>query len=686
MKRILTVLGLVLALGAAAKEPIRILGIGNSFSEDSIEQNFYELALSDGTPVIVANMYIGGCSIDRHVKNLTQDLPEYRYTKFSADGNKSVTYNVRLSEVINEEPWDYISVQQVSGNSGIAESYSKLSELVTWVAMNAPQAKILFHQTWAYAKGSNHPDFPRYNCNQEQMYQSICNAVRQECPRAGLYTIIPTGTAMQLAREALHDPNLTRDGFHMSLGFGRYLAACCWYETITGRSTIGLSYRPDGSDKRTSAISRKEARVAQECAHKAVLQWRGALDYQPSAENLAAREQFSQHKLGVFIHWGIYSMMANGEWVQQTEGLPAEEYSRLAGGFYPSRFDALQWVRAIKRSGARYITITSRHHDGFSMFKTAQSNFNIVDATPFGRDVIKELADACHQEGIALHLYYSHLDWHRDDYYPLGSTGHSAGRPQGDAQSWNHYQQFMKAQLTELLTNYGPIGAIWFDGVWDKGLYPSLWDLHDQYELIHTLQPSCLVGNNHHKAVLQGEDIQIFERDVPGQNESGYNADSKVSSLPLETCQTMNWTWGYNMKDSAFKSTEDLVRLLVKTASKGANLLLNIGPRPDGTFQEASIERFNELGDWMDTYGESIYGTSAGPVEEQAWGVCTAKQDIVYAHVLDWQESIELPFKAARVCLLKDGKTLEFRNSAKGVSIKVPQMPETDIVIAIKKK
>ena len=246
-------------------------------------------------------------------------------------------------------------------------------------------------------------------------------------------------------------------------------------------------------------------------------------DYTPTPENLQARKEFQDGKFGIFLHWGIYSMFGQGEWYMNTANIDCHEYAKAASGFYPSRFNAQEWVAAIKASGAKYICITSRHHDGFSMFNTKYSDYDIVDATPFKRDVIKELAEECRKQGIRLHLYYSHLDWTREDYYPLGNTGHGTGRTSHG--EWATYYQFMNHQLTELLTNYGPIGAIWFDGMWDQ---PDGfdWKLEEQYELIHKLQPACLIGNNHHKTPYPGEDFQMFERDLPGENKAGLSGQS----------------------------------------------------------------------------------------------------------------------------------------------------------------
>lgn len=355
--------------------------------------------------------------------------------------------------------------------------------------------------------------------------------------------------------------------------------------------------------------------------------------YVPTPENLEARQQFADHGLGVFIHWGIYSMFAQGEWYLN-RGISADEYAKAASGFYPANFDARAWVKAIKDAGANYICFTTRHHDGFSMFGTKQSDFNIVDATPFKRDIVKELAEACQEEGIKLHLYYSHIDWTRPDY-PSGRTGLETGRDP-KLRNWPAYYDFMNAQLTELLTNYGPIGAIWFDGWWDhdEDATPFDWQLPGQYELIHKLQPSCLVGNNHHQVPFEGEDIQIFERDLPGENTAGLSGQA-VSRLPLETCQTMNGMWGYKVADQDYKDVSTIIHYLVGAAGRGANLLLNVGPQPDGSIPAAALDRFKQMGEWLRANGSTIYATQAGDVAPQPWGATTRKGDKLYVHVLD---------------------------------------------------
>ena len=252
-------------------------------------------------------------------------------------------------------------------------------------------------------------------------------------------------------------------------------------------------------------------------------------NYQPTEVNIQARQSFEGSRFGLFIHWGIYSQLARGEWVMQHENMSVSTYEQLAPLFNPVKFNAAEWVAVAKAAGMKYITITSKHHDGFAMFGTKQNAWNIVDGTPYGQDVLQLLADECHQQGIQLFFYYSQLDWHNTDYFPRGRTGNMKGRPfQGN---WQSYVQFMNAQLTELLTNYGHIGGIWFDGWWDKPW--ADWDLDTTFNLIHTLQPHALIGSNHHNIPFEGQDFQMFEQDLPGQNDGGFEGETKISDLPL---------------------------------------------------------------------------------------------------------------------------------------------------------
>lgn len=424
---------------------------------------------------------------------------------------------------------------------------------------------------------------------------------------------------------------------------------------------------------------------------------RAQAEYVPTEANLASREAFRDMKLGIFIHWGIYSTFAQGEWYLQNAVPDRNEYAKAADAFYPHRFNAREWVRSIKAAGAKYICFTTRHHDGFSMWKTKQSKYNIVDATPFKRDVVRELADACHEEGIRLHLYYSHIDWMRDDY-PMGRTGTNCGKKRETA-DWSSYYRFMNAQLTELLTEYGDVGAIWFDGWWDheEDATPFDWQLPEQYALIHKLQPACLVGNNHHGAPMPGEDIQLFERDLPGEMTSGFAKEAaKVSRLPLETCQTMNGMWGYKVVDTNYKSADDIIRLLVNTSGKGANLLMNIGPQPNGELPAQSLQRLKEIGEWTSVYGESIYGTEAGDIAPQNWGVTTRKDGTLYLHVTAADSipsnghggrTLQLPLKQKfrSVTELVGGAKVPFKKNKEGLAVTIPEKTGVvDYVLVLK--
>jgi alpha-L-fucosidase len=395
-----------------------------------------------------------------------------------------------------------------------------------------------------------------------------------------------------------------------------------------------------------------------------------AVDSAPPVR-VAARQAYRDAKFGMFIHWGVYSLLSQGEWVMQNREIAVGPYEWLASTFDPVKFDARAWVSLAKAAGMRYMTITARHHDGFSMFATKATTYNIVDWTPFKRDPLKELADECGRQGLKLFFYYSQLDWHHPDYWPRGRTGQKAGRPEGG--DWSRYLDFMDSQLTELLTNYGPIGGIWFDGMWDK---PAAdWRLPRTYALIHRLQPAGLIVPNHHQAPLPGEDVQTFEQDLPGANTAGFNTD-QIGRLPLETSLTMNDSWGFNLTDRRYKSVPELIHYLVQAAGRDANLLLNVGPRPDGTIPPEAVERLREVGRWLATYGGSIYGTRRGPIPPRAWGVTTARGDTVFVHVLDWPDrGLALPPLPARVVgasMFATGERVDVRQSEAGVALILP--------------
>jgi alpha-L-fucosidase len=362
--------------------------------------------------------------------------------------------------------------------------------------------------------------------------------------------------------------------------------------------------------------------------------------YVPTAENKAARTTFQDMKYGLFVHWGASSMLGDGEWVMNNRNIHVSDYKKLQQLFNPQKFDADKWVLMAKDAGMKYITFITRHHDGFSNWDTKYSDWKITN-TPYGKDVLKQLAEACQRHEMKLFLYYSLLDWSREDYqYTTGKTGKGTGRSKPEP--WVNYVDFMKNQLTELLTLYGPIAGIWFDGHWDqldndhdKTLSSKVdWKYDEIYKLIHRLQPACLVGNNHHLSPLPGEDFQMFEKDLPGQNTTGFGG-ADISALPLESCETMNNSWGFNIMDHKYKSSRRLIHYLVNAAGRNANFLLNVGPMPDGTIQQEFVDTLAVIGKWMRENGETIYGTRGNVYPPKDWGVITQKGKDLYVHILN---------------------------------------------------
>jgi len=407
--------------------------------------------------------------------------------------------------------------------------------------------------------------------------------------------------------------------------------------------------------------------------------------YIPTAENLKNRQWLQDAKFGLFVHWGVYSVLGDGEWVMNNQRIDKKTYEKLPAFFNPVAYDPEEWVAIAKAAGMKYITITSKHHDGFAMFDSKLTDWDIVDRSPYKKDVLKMLADACRKEGIKLFFYHSQLDWYQDNYYPRGNTGQTAGRP--DKGDWYKYLDFMDGQLSELLTNYGEIGGIWFDGFWDKR--DADWRLDKTYSLIHSLQPACLIGSNHHLAPFPGEDFQMFEKDLPGQKTTGFNPEQTVGDLPLETCETMNNSWGFNLQDKNYKSTKSLIQYLVKAAGFNSNFLLNVGPMPTGKIQPEFVSTLKEMGVWLEKNGETIYGTRGGPIPPKSWGVTTYNGNKIYVHILNPEDNnLLIPDfgrKVKGITLFKTGAKLKYKQDAFGIAISVPEevFDETDTILVI---
>ena len=378
-----------------------------------------------------------------------------------------------------------------------------------------------------------------------------------------------------------------------------------------------------------------------------------------------AVKRYQDMRFGMFVHWGLYAMIGHGEWVMHTEQIPVAEYENLPPRFNPVQFNANEWAQLMVDTGQQYMVITSKHHDGFCMFDSALTDYKITN-TPFRRDPIAELADAFARNGLKLGFYHSLLDWHHPDY----------------RSDWPSYVNYYQGQVRELCTRYGDIAMMWFDGFWPDHEPPAdyfveggPWDLSGTYDLIHELQPDALIGNNHHVSPLNGEDFQMYEQDLPGENSAGFNTGS-VGQLPLESCLTINKNWGYSPDDHEHKSTSDLIRFLIECIGRDSNLLLNVGPTPMGTIQPEHSARMRGVGTWVKAHAESIYGTRSGPLSKQDWGytVHNPKTGKIYLHILSWpgnELALDIGDKTS-ARLLSDGKDIPARQDGGGLILTLP--------------
>ncbi len=422
----------------------------------------------------------------------------------------------------------------------------------------------------------------------------------------------------------------------------------------------------------------------------------------PRAETKAqfdARMQWwREARFGMFIHWGIYAVPAGewkgktnyAEWIMEQAQIPLEQYEPFCEQFNPTQFDADAWVKMARDAGMKYLVITSKHHDGFCLWDSAVGDYTVVKRTPFKRDILAELAKACKTYDVRLCFYHSIMDWHHPDYLPRRNWEKRS--PEGA--DYSRYIAYMKAQLKELITRYDP-GVLWFDGEWE-----STWTHEmglDLYDYVRSLKPDIIINNRVDKGRrgMQGTyetsqfagDFGTPEQEIPA---TGLDYD-------WESCITMNGHWGWNKNDKNFKSAEEMIRSLVDIASKGGNYLLNIGPKPDGTFPQESIERLAQMGQWMKVNGESIYGTSAGPFVKLDWGRCTQKQDgkdtLLYLHVFSAPADGTLTVSGLKneilqATLLAAQQSLTAARSDNGVIVQLPAaLPDAvDTVIVLKIK
>lgn len=391
----------------------------------------------------------------------------------------------------------------------------------------------------------------------------------------------------------------------------------------------------------------------------------------PKVENRgSARTRFEDARFGLSFHWGVASLLGKGEQVMERDKLPLAEYEKLPARFNPVAFDPAAWVRAAKSAGARYLTVTAKHFDGFCLFDSKLTRYDLVDASPYGKDALKLVSEACREVGLPLYVSYSLLDWHHPDYFPLGKTGRFAGREAvGD---WANYVSYYQGQVRELCSNYGPIGGIRFEGFWDKPEAP--WDLEGTYALIRELQPTALIANDLHAPPKLGEDVQVFDRVLPGTGEVAPEA-----SLAWESREPLYRSWGYNLRESEPRPLGDLVRQLARSAGHGSNLLLGIPVLPDGGLTRETTDRLGELGRWLEKHGGSVQSTRPGPIPPQPWGVSTRSSrdlnGVIYLHILNPGAPVKLPEALVDYAPRKLGSAtlLETRQAEGGILLPLPE-------------
>ena len=396
---------------------------------------------------------------------------------------------------------------------------------------------------------------------------------------------------------------------------------------------------------------------------------------------------FREDKFGMFIHWGPYSLLAGewkgnripigaeAEWIMHRFNIPVREYREMARGLNPVRFDAERWVGLARAAGMKYLVITAKHHDGFAMFHSAASGYNIVDWTPFKRDPLKELSEACRKAGIRFCVYYSHReDWDHPDGF-----GNIWDYPPSRKNFERYLEEKSLPQVRELLTGYGPLGLVWFDRGMDTPEQAGRF-----VDLVHSLQPQCLINGRvgNYGQELLGDYQDMGDNGMPPGGLDEY----------WETPQTLNGTWGYSRFDQQWKSAGNVIQRLVEIVSKGGNYLLNIGPMADGTIPAPSVATLEKVGAWMARNGESIYGTTASPLLEVPWGRSTVKGDTIYLHVFQWPSDVVLRIHGiandvTSAHLLGDpGRPLKVGRSEGVILISLPESRPDDIdtVVAMK--
>lgn len=390
---------------------------------------------------------------------------------------------------------------------------------------------------------------------------------------------------------------------------------------------------------------------------------------------------FREAKFGLFIHWGVYSMIGREEWARQLLQIPLKEYQYYAENFNPVDFDPDAWAALAKDAGVKYVIITSKHHDGFSIFDSQYTDYDIMKAK-YGKDILGPLSFSMKKAGIPLGFYYSIMDWHQPDYLPRRTweTGRSA-----KGADFGRYMDFATNQLKELVTKYDP-AVLWFDGEWEHSNEEQRAFAIEK--ILLGLKPTLLINDRLFKREPGHGDFGTPENYVPATGVRNPDGSPRL----WEACYTMNWNgWGYNRTETEFHSASQLIRQLIEIVSKGGNLLLNVGPQPDGRIQADFVARLKRMGEWLKTNGEAIYGTTASVFERLPFfGRCTVKGNKLYIHVMGWPADgrFRLPGLKTDVkktyLLTGPGRPLPFKRAGKDVIITLPERerdPDATVVV-----
>ncbi|MDE1177519.1 MAG: alpha-L-fucosidase [Edaphobacter sp.] len=433
-------------------------------------------------------------------------------------------------------------------------------------------------------------------------------------------------------------------------------------------------------------------------ASASVLPFLSRVAYSEASNSDQRTAWFRAAKFGMFIHWGPYSLASvEASWPIMRPGkwkITEEEYRALPARFNPTKYDPDHFIDLARSAGQQYMVFTTKHHDGFCMFDSSYTNYKITK-TPYGKDIVKALADACARRNMQLGFYYSPPDLNHPGFRDTSKPSSSNWNGEPERPEWSSYLNYMELQLTELLTRYGDCKLIWFDGLNNQGKYDGL----RFQKLIHSLQPGTLMND---RIGLRGDYVtpeQFIPKAIPTKDVEVKGVDRSVAfheGVPnardfqlWETCMTINHTWAYNANDHDFKSSRELIRGLIEVTSRGGNFLLNIGPQPDGQVQPEFVERLQAIGDWLRINGEAIYDSTYGPIQGLTNLRSTARGNNIYLHVFDWTPPklvvSGIHSKVLYARLLANNQKLEFQQTEQGLTLSLPQVnpDENATVIAL---